>query len=132
MYVGGLVGYNAGTITKSYATGNVTNNMSASTSGWGSSNTINTYIGGLIGLNISGGTVSQVFATGNITYTGTSTGTRYVGRVVGRNQGTTSALYGTRWTNYQLHKLYYKLSKYTFEITSAFAVTIIFITNTRI
>lgn len=94
VYVGGLVGYNAGTITKSYATGNVTNNMSASTSGWGSSNTINTYIGGLIGLNISGGTVSQVFATGNITYTGTSTGTRYVGRVVGRNQGITSALYG--------------------------------------
>ncbi|MCD4827718.1 MAG: hypothetical protein K8Q99_08075 [Acholeplasmataceae bacterium] len=93
VYVGGLVGYNAGTISKSYATGNVTNNMTASTSGWGASNTINSHIGGLVGLNTSGASVSLVFATGNITYTGTSTGTRYIGLVVGRNLGSTSTLY---------------------------------------
>lgn len=92
-YVGGLVGYNAGTISQSYATGNVTNNVQTST-GWASSVTINTYTGGLVGLNASGATVSGVFATGNVTLSiGSNSGTQYLGRVVGRNEGTTSTLY---------------------------------------
>ena len=92
-YVGGLVGYNAGTISQSYATGNVTNNVQTSVGGW-SSVTINTYTGGLVGLNASGATVSGVFATGNVTLSiGSNSGTQYLGRVVGRNEGTTSTLY---------------------------------------
>lgn len=93
-YVGGLVGYNAGTITHSYATGNVANNVDASTSGWVATATIDTYTGGLVGLNASGASVSHVFATGNITVSiGTNSGNRYIGRVVGKNEGTTSTLY---------------------------------------
>ena len=92
-YVGGLVGYNAGTISQSYATGNVTNNVQTST-GIFASVTINTYTGGLVGLNASGATVTQVFATGNVTLSiGSNSGSQYLGRVVGRNEGTTSALY---------------------------------------
>lgn len=92
-YVGGLVGYNAGTISQSYATGNVANNVTTST-GLFASVTINTYTGGLVGFNASGATVSQVFATGNVSLSiGTNSGSQYLGRVVGRNEGTTSALY---------------------------------------
>ena len=93
-YVGGLVGYNAGNITKSYATGNVYNNVEASASGWGASASINTYTGGLVGLNASGATVSNVFAAGNVELNvSSSSGSHYLGRVVGRNQGTTSNMY---------------------------------------
>jgi hypothetical protein len=47
-----------------------------------------------VGLNASGATVSGVFATGNVTLSiGSNSGTQYLGRVVGRNEGTTSTLY---------------------------------------
>jgi filamentous hemagglutinin family protein len=53
--VGGLIGYNAGTVSQSYATGNVTV--------WESL----TGIGGLIGYNVN--SVTQSYATGNVTAT---------------------------------------------------------------
>lgn len=94
VYVGGLVGYNGGTISTSYASGNVTNYVDTSTGGWGASLSINTYTGGLVGLNTNTGNVSHVFSTGNINVNvDTSSGNRYIGYVVGRNQGTTSNLY---------------------------------------
>lgn len=92
-YVGGLVGYNAGTITQSYATGNVLNNVDISI-GFFATVTVNTYTGGLVGFNASGATVSQVFATGNITLSiDNNSGSQYLGPVVGKNEGTTSTLY---------------------------------------
>ncbi|MHB0990509.1 MAG: beta strand repeat-containing protein [Burkholderiales bacterium] len=72
-YVGGLVGYNFGTISNTYATGSVT----------GSSN----YVGGLVGVNY--GTISNAYATGSVT--GSST----VGGLVGNNPGTISNAYAT-------------------------------------
>ena len=72
--VGGLVGYNRGTITACYATGNA--------SGSGA-------VGGLVGIN-DGGTISACYATGNAPGTGNS-----VGGLVGQNQGTISACYAT-------------------------------------
>lgn len=110
IYVGGLVGYNAGTLSQSYATGNVTSNVDTSTSGWGASVTVNTYTGGLVGLNASGGNVHHVFATGNVTLSIDSTsGNRYIGYVIGRNQGTTASLYrlsGSTITANQTYTLY--------------------------
>ena len=54
-----------GTISQSYATGNVLNNVDTS-AGFLATVTINTYTGKLIGLNArSGGNVFEVFATGN-------------------------------------------------------------------
>ena len=66
--VGGLVGYNDGTVSNSYATGSVTG-------GNGSS-----YIGGLIGGSV--GTVSNSYATGSVTG---GTGSSYVGGLMGYN-----------------------------------------------
>jgi len=68
-YVGGLIGENYGTVNNSYATGNV------SGSDWD--------VGGLIGLNF--GTVSNSYSTGSVS------GRRYVGRLVGYNYGTVAA-----------------------------------------
>ncbi|MHB1564898.1 MAG: GLUG motif-containing protein [Leptospirillum sp.] len=71
--VGGLVGYNnGGTISYSYATGNV--------SGTGS-------VGGLVGCN--NGTISYSYATGNVS------GSSGVGGLVGTNSGTISYSYAT-------------------------------------
>ena len=72
--VGGLVGYNSGTISACYATGNTT--------GTG------TNVGGLVGYN--SGTISACYATGNTTGTGDN-----VGGLVGSNFGTISACYAT-------------------------------------
>jgi filamentous hemagglutinin family protein len=66
-YVGGLVGYNNGTIINAYATVSVTGNN---------------YVGGLVGYN--NGTIINAYATGSVT--GTS-GTN-VGGLVGYNNGT--------------------------------------------
>ena len=73
-HVGGLVGWNNGVISQSYATGAVS---SAS------------YIGGLVGSN--DGTISQCSATGD------AMGSQYVGGLVGINWsgGTTSQSYAT-------------------------------------
>jgi filamentous hemagglutinin family protein len=74
--VGGLVGYNAGTVASSFATGNA---------GGASS----TYVGGLVGNNLGTGTVSGSYATGAVT--GNSTVT--VGGLIGSNAGTVSSSY---------------------------------------
>jgi len=51
-YVGGLVAYNSGTITKSYAIGSVSGNYC---------------VGGLVGQNGYKGTITNSYATGNVT-----------------------------------------------------------------
>jgi len=77
-YVGGLVGLNGGTITNSYATGNVI----------GSSSSLSAiFVGGLIGWN--NGVITDCYTTGNIkgSY---GVFTSYVGGgLVGRNEGGT-------------------------------------------
>jgi hypothetical protein len=72
--VGGLVGYNQGTTTNSYATGSVSGSGSGSSYG---------YVGGLVGQNQ--GTVSNSYATGTVTG-----GSIYFGGLVGQNSGTVS------------------------------------------
>ena len=71
--VGGLVGWNNGTIIQSYATGAVL--------GTG-------YVGGLVGVNWRG-TISQSYATGAVL------GTGYVGGLVGYNNGIISQSFAT-------------------------------------
>ncbi|MDD2775950.1 MAG: GLUG motif-containing protein [Gallionella sp.] len=71
--VGGLAGWNFGSITGSYATGSV--------SGLGS------FIGGLVGFN--SGTVSNSYATGNVS------GSSSVGGLVGNNSNIVSNSYAT-------------------------------------
>ncbi len=72
IFVGGLAGYNSGTISNAYATGNVT----------GSNN-----VGGLIGTNY--GTISNAYATGTVS------GSNIVGGLIGYNSGTISNAYAT-------------------------------------
>ena len=70
--VGGLVGWNYGTVSNSYATGNVIGGANS--------------VGGLVGANY--GTVSNSYATGNASGP-------YVGGLVGWNKGTISNSYST-------------------------------------
>ena len=81
-YSGGLVGYNyGGTISNSYATGEVTSSASASAS----SNSYS-FGGGLVGYNY-GETLSNSYATGEVT---SSASYSYSGGLVGYNGGTLS------------------------------------------
>jgi prepilin-type N-terminal cleavage/methylation domain-containing protein len=73
-YTGGLVGYNNGTITNSYATGSVTG--------------YNEYTGGLVGSNFEG-TLTNCYATGEVT------GNKSTGGLVGYNTGTIENCYTT-------------------------------------
>ncbi|PMR76762.1 GLUG motif-containing protein, partial [Billgrantia endophytica] len=72
-FVGGLVGYNRGSITDAYATGAVTGNSD---------------VGGLVGRNY--GSISQAYATGDVEGSGSR-----VGGLVGDNQGSISHAYAT-------------------------------------
>jgi len=65
--VGGLVGYNSGTVSNSYTTSSVSGNY---------------YVGGLAGENY--GTSSNSYTTGNVS------GNYYVGGLAGENKGTSS------------------------------------------
>ena len=65
-WVGGLVGFNDGTVTNSYSTGIVTGNK---------------YVGGLMGVNWGSDTVSCSYSTSNVS------GTSGVGGLVGANWG---------------------------------------------
>ncbi len=78
---GGLVGWNkaTGTITNSYATGNVIGGGGA---------------GGLVGENEAGGQVTNSYATGNVGINGTGAGT-YSGGLVGTNAGSLTNVYST-------------------------------------
>ena len=81
-YVGGVVGYNAGTVENCANTSDVT--------GTGSGDYI--YVGGVVGYN-TGGTVTHCYNTGSVTGSGTST---YAGGVVGYNtDGTVTNCYNT-------------------------------------
>ena len=80
-YGGGLVGYNVGTISNSYAIGEVV-----------SSATSRSYGGGLVGYNSNSGTISNSYATGNAF---SSSIQSYSGGLVGRNAGTVSNSYAT-------------------------------------
>ncbi|RJX50554.1 hypothetical protein DP106_04615 [Halonotius pteroides] len=71
--VGGLVGYNSGTINDSYATANVSGD--------------NYFVGGLVGQNAA--TVGESYATGNVS------GSSYVGGLVGDNVGDVTESYAT-------------------------------------
>jgi type II secretion system protein G len=72
-YIGGLVGWNNGTITNCYATGNITGNY---------------YTGGLVGYN--NGTITNSYATGSVTGYN-----EYTGGLVGRNYGALTNCYAT-------------------------------------
>ena len=72
-HVGGLVGGNEGTVTNSHSTGNVTGG------GW---------VGGLVGTNI--GTVSNSYSSSNVTSNGD-----LIGGLVGVNEGTVTNSYST-------------------------------------
>jgi len=82
LYVGGLVGSNTGTITSSYTTTKV--------NGWYSD------VGGLVGSNGSGGTVTSSYATGDVMSVG-GEGTNVAGGLVGSNAsgGTLTSCYAT-------------------------------------
>lgn len=105
--VGGLVGYNVnGSITSSYATGAVTTSASSTGVGGlaGANNGAtavisNSYatgnvqggdsdVGGLVGLNAGGATISGSHATGNVTGSFDSSGVSGIGGLVGDNSYT--------------------------------------------
>jgi hypothetical protein len=100
-YVGGLVGINRGTVSNSYATGNVSGEQSVGGlvgSNWATvsnsystgSVTGNDYVGGLVGETMSGSTLSNCYSTGSVT------GTWGTGGVVGNNlEGTVIDSYST-------------------------------------
>ena len=108
-YVGGLVGFNKGTVSNSYSTGSVTGNErvgglvgknhngTVSNSYFTGSVTGDEYVGGLVGWNVLPpstfpikGTVSNSYSTGSVT------GNRWVGGLVGSNLfGTVSNSYFT-------------------------------------
>ena len=97
--VGGLVGYNLGSVANSYATGSVTgaknvggllgNNYGPVTKSYSAGNARgDRSVGGLVGYNYNG-TVTASYATGNVT------SGPWVGGLVGRNYGTVTASYAT-------------------------------------
>jgi filamentous hemagglutinin family protein len=75
--VGGLAGYNAGTISNSYGTGAV--------------NGTGNHIGGLVGYNTLGSTITASHATGAVT--ADALGQRYIGGLAGQNDGTIADSY---------------------------------------
>ncbi len=103
--VGGLVGWNAGTVENSYAVGNVSGISNVGVLAGGNRGMIeNSYavgnvsgignLGGLVGRNEGGGTVSNSYATGSASGTGND-----IGGLVGGNSGTVSNSYATGSAN---------------------------------
>ena len=89
VYAGGLVGYNSGDITNSYATGNVSATASSSNSN------AYAYAGGLAGYN-SGGSILNCYTTGNVSATASSSYSyAYAGGLVGYNSGDILNSYAT-------------------------------------
>ena len=99
VYAGGLVGYNdGGSITNSYATGNVSATSTATSTSYYSA-----YAGGLVGYNYRG-SITNSYATGNVsaTFNRTSTSSStftdiyaYAGGLVGSNSGSILNSYAT-------------------------------------
>jgi The GLUG motif len=100
-YVGGLVGYNFGTIINSYVTGSVTSggtgtgglvgvNYGPITKSYATGSVTGNYgTGGLVGLH-QGGTITKSYATGSV-----SGSYAFVGGLVGDNMGTIENSYAT-------------------------------------
>ena len=103
-YVGGLVGYNEGTVSACYTTGNASGTNRVGGLAWdvvcgtisacyatgtATGTGDNVGVGGLVGFNASG-TISACYATGNATGTGD-----YVGGFSGNSSGIISACYAT-------------------------------------
>ncbi|GBU24735.1 hypothetical protein R83H12_01370 [Fibrobacteria bacterium R8-3-H12] len=100
---GGLVGVSDGTISNSYAIGNVTANTNSSCGGlvgnnnggtinnsYATGNVTGTYnVGGLVGYNSYGSIIINSYATGSVSGSGN------VGGLVGNNNGTVSNCYAT-------------------------------------
>ena len=104
-YVGGLVGFNLGTITNAYATGAVSggdgigglvglNFFGSITNAYATGAVSGTGIdvGGLAGANLVGGTIANAYATGAVSSTG---GYSAVGGLVGSNFSTITNAYAT-------------------------------------
>ncbi len=92
--VGGLVGWNkptTGSITNSFATGNVSDSVTVTDSDSGP------VVGGLVGLNDSGATITQSWASGNVTSGGGADITHGAagGGLVGLNVGSITLSYAT-------------------------------------
>ncbi|MGB6873389.1 MAG: GLUG motif-containing protein [Dehalococcoidia bacterium] len=100
-WVGGLVGYNRGTVSNSYSTGNVTgdddvgglvgmNDLGSISNSFSSAKLSgNESVGGLVGYNHKHGTASDSYSTGNVI------GNKAVGGLMGTHQGTVSNSYAT-------------------------------------
>ncbi|MHC4559123.1 MAG: GLUG motif-containing protein [Planctomycetota bacterium] len=73
-YIGGLVGYNGGSITSCYSTGAVIGNRG---------------VGGLVGSNRGSGSITNCYSTGAVT------GNTQVGGLIGQNHGDVSQCYST-------------------------------------
>jgi hypothetical protein len=82
-YVGGLVGLNFGTVSNSYSTSSVTSYSAGPVTGSGNDT------GGLVGINESGGTINNSYSTGTVS------GNEAVGGLIGHNEGTVSNCYST-------------------------------------
>lgn len=82
--IGGLVGYNKGTITNSYASGNVTGKSISVSDEFGTYLDKSMAVGGLVGNNYYG-TIINSYATGSVSgtgaYTGGLTGQNYYGTI---------------------------------------------------
>jgi hypothetical protein len=99
--VGGLVGYDAGTVSNSYSTGSVTGDRGVGgLEGWNYGTVSNSYstgsvtgdvgVGGLVGENLLNATVSNSYSTGNVA------GNEDVGGLVGTNiMGSVSSSYSS-------------------------------------
>jgi hypothetical protein len=73
--VGGLLGKNLGAVSNSYATGNVRGAID---------------VGGLVGYNLTAGTIGTSYAKGGVS----GSGTTYVGGLVGHSTG---SVIGSYW-----------------------------------
>jgi The GLUG motif len=80
---GGLVGYNVGTITQSLATGSVQGGGFPAASGG--------FVGGFVGLNDTGGVISESYATGSVAEDDGSVG--YGAGLIGLNHGSVTQTY---------------------------------------
>ena len=80
---GGLVGYNVGTIHQSLATGSVQGGGFPATSGG--------FVGGFVGLNDTGGVISESYALGSVTEDDGSVG--YGAGLIGLNHGSVTQTY---------------------------------------
>ena len=105
-YVGGVAGYNRGTITNCYNAGNVSGNEHVGgVAGYNDQGTITScyntgnaggsnYVGGVAGYNYKG-TITSCYNTGSVTRNSTVSIYVYLGGVAGYNKGTITSCYNT-------------------------------------